>query len=236
MADENPQGSSHSIINFNNPKAPPTILAVGAALWKLLAALEGIDFVLSIREEKIAMTLQLLLDWGWLALIVVGIIWALGAHRAPADTTKVHWGMVTSVGILAFMTGALVTVRAVGAVPNILVGWGGDPIAKYCSGQVDTSRLIGRAAKDKVILLCGVSDPSRDPMDDDKIAVSQPFTITGQITSIVAPYGAMATAVNQLPQVQGTGFILWHSVALIPTSVDVSEISAYPMSQRKEEE
>lgn len=223
-----PEGSSASsdrpIINFNSPKAPPTILTIGALLWRFIAYWEDVDFILSIREEKIAMTLQLLLDWGWLILALVGIFWILGAHKAPADASKVHWGMVIAVGILAFMTGALVTVRAVGSSPIVLAGWGGDPTAKNCNGVIDTARLVSLQHKYKLVLMCGVSDPSHDPIEDDKIAVSSPFTITGQLTSIVAPYGAMEVELNQLPQVQGSGFNLWHSVAVLPNDVNTSEI------------
>jgi hypothetical protein len=224
MTDDSSINSKQPIIDFNNPKVSPAILTIGVVLWRVIAWWANIDFILSIREEKIAMSLQLLLDWGWLALMIVGGIWILGAHKTPADITKVHWGMVAAVGILSFMYGTLVTVHAIGVAPNVLTAWGGDTQAKTCSSQVDTSRLIGLKDKDKIITLCGVADPTRDPMEDDKIAVSRPFTITGQPTVIVAQYGAMAGAVSELPQVQGAAFMLWHSVALIPRDVDASEI------------
>jgi hypothetical protein len=231
MSEINPS-TSEPILNFSSPKAPPTILTIGALAWRLLAWWEGVDFILSIREEKIAMTLQLLLDWGWLALIVVGVVWFLGANKRPADTTSVHWGMVTAVAILAFMTGALITVHAVGTMPNVLIGWGGDAIAQNCSANVDTTRLVGLKEKNKVILICGAFDASRDAMEDERIAVSRPFTITGQTVSIVTPYGAMAEAVNDLSKQAGPttipnqapAFMLWHTIAVIPTEVNISEI------------
>jgi hypothetical protein len=131
---------------------------------------------------------------------------------------------VTAIGILAFMAGTLITVHAIGTTPVVLGGWGGDATARNCAGIIDTSRLVGRKDKDRLVLICGVNDPTRDPIEDDRVAVSRPFTITGQVTNIVAPYGAMIAAVNELPQVQGTGFMLWHSVALVPKDVEVSEI------------
>jgi hypothetical protein len=224
MPDENSIDTNRPIINFDSPKAPPTILTLGVLLWRAIAWWADIDFILSIREEKIAMTLQLLLDYGWLVLAIAGVIWALGAHKAPEDKTNVHWGMVTSVGILAFMAGALITVHAIGSTPMVLTGWGGDPSAKNCSAIIDTSRLVGRKDNDRLVLTCGVADPTHDPMEDEKIAVSQPFTITGQATAIVAPYGAMAAAVSQMPQIPGQAFMLWHAVAIVPKAVDVSEI------------
>jgi hypothetical protein len=193
-------GSNRPIIDFNSPKAAPTILTLGAVALRILAYWEDVDFILSVREEKIAMTLQLLFEWGWLALAIVGIVWALGAHKSPTDTTKVHWGMVTCVGILAFMLGTLITVHAMGSSPVVLLGWGGDPATRSCSAQVDTRRLVGLKDKERLILICGVADPTKDPIEDERIAVSQPFTITGQATNITVPYGEIEKALAQMPQ------------------------------------
>ena len=118
------------------------------------------------------------------------------------------------------------------STPMVLTAWGGDANSKNCSAVIDTSRLVGRKDKDRLILLCGVADPRRDPIEDDRIAVSQPFTITGQATGIVAPYGAMSDALeemsklagNQAPQLPNPGFMLWHTVAVIPKDVNVAEI------------
>ncbi len=220
MSDE----STKPVIDFNSPKAPPLILAVGSLLWRALAWWQGVDFILSIREEKVAMTLQLLLDWGWLVLAIIGVIWFLGAYKIPSDTTRVHWGTVTCVGILAFMTGTLVTVRAIGASPLVLLSYGGDAVNKTCNAVVDTSRLVGLREKDHVILLCGVSDPKQDPIEDDRISVSGPFTITGQATAISASYGALSSAIAGMPQNPNQGFALWHAVAVIPNDVNTAEI------------
>src|SRR6267378_6475949 len=161
-----PENTSGPLLDFNNPKASGILLLLGAPLLRLLALLEGIDFILSIREEKIAMALQLFLDWGWLILTVVAIVWILSVRKSPVDPAKVHSGMVTSVGILAFMAGTLITVHAIGSTPMVLMSWGGDAIAKNCSATIDTSRLVGLKDKDKVVLLCGAFDPTRDAMED----------------------------------------------------------------------
>ncbi|HET7107589.1 MAG TPA: hypothetical protein VFI38_12330 [Candidatus Acidoferrum sp.] len=217
-----PEESSSPKLDFNSPKAAPTILTLGAMLWRGIAWWEDIDFVLSIREEKIAMTLELLLDWGWLILAIVGLVWALSAHKSPKDETKVHWGMVTIVGILSFMFGVLITVHSLGSTPNVLGGWGGDPSARNCSANIDESRLLGLKEKYRVILICGVTDSQQDPLEDERIAVSHPFTITGQITPIVAPYGALEAALKTIPSNHGFG--LWHSVAVVPKDVNTSDI------------
>jgi hypothetical protein len=80
--------------------------------------------------------------------------------------------------------GTLITVHAMGASPTVLVGWGGDATARNCSAMIDTSRLVGMKNKNKIILICGVSDPIHDPIEDENVAISQLFTITGQTTGI----------------------------------------------------
>jgi hypothetical protein len=210
-------------LNFNSPKAAPAVLTIGTALWRLLAFLQNIDFVLSVKEEKIAMSLQLLLDYGWIVLIIAGIVWFLGANTIPVDTSKVHWGMVFSASLIAFMCGALIAVYATGSLPMVLNGWGADSGSRVCSVTIDTSRLVGLKDKYRVIGICGMIDASTDPQDDDRIAVSKPFNITGQPLAINVPYGdLLLTATNATPSNFTVG--LWHTVALIPKDVNVSEI------------
>ena len=209
-------------INFNSPKAAPAVLSIGALLWRILAWWENVDFILSVREERVAMSLQLILDYGWIVLILVGIVWFLGAYRTPQDTSKVHWGMVTAVAILAFMTGSLVAVYATGSLPNVFTGWGGDPVNKTCNANFDTSRLVAMREKYHVILVCGMVDSTTDPEEDTRISISRPFSITGQPLGIVVPYGALRSATDTIPQNQS--FALWHSAALFPKDIEVSEL------------
>jgi hypothetical protein len=51
-------------INSDSPKAAPAVLSIGALLWRVLAWWENVDFILSVREDRVAMTLQLVLDYG----------------------------------------------------------------------------------------------------------------------------------------------------------------------------
>jgi hypothetical protein len=213
-------------INFDSPKAAPAVLTVGAAIWKGIAELANVDFILSVREERLAMMFQFILDYGWLLLVVVGLIWILQAHRSP-DRERIHWGMVASVGILAFMTGILVSVYATGSLPNIMQQWSGDPMGQTCNAQVDTSRLIGFKNGYRLVLICGASDPKVDPQEDDRIAVSAAFHITGQPVAVLAPFGNLAEFIKQSPAPppgQQTGFVLWHAVALIPKESDPASI------------
>ncbi len=213
-------------INLDNPKAAPTILAIGAAVWKLIAVIANVDFVLSVREERLAMMFQFLLDYGWIILIVVGIVWALQAHRNP-DRERVHWGMAVSIGVLSFMSGVLIAVYATGSLPNIMQQWTGDWASQTCNAVIDTSRLVGFKGGYRVVLICGASDPKIDPQEDNRIAVSTPFHITGSPVAIVAPLGSLTQIAKDLPPPpvgQQTGFMLWHAVALLPKESDPASV------------
>ena len=173
---------------------------------------------------------QFILDYGWIILIIVGVVWALQAHRSP-EKERIHWGMVFSVGILSFMGGILVSVYATGSLPNIMQQWAGDWPSQSCNALVDTSRLIGFKKNYRAVLICGASDPKVDPQEDARIAISAPFHITGTPVSIVAPMGnlaqiakdVVATVPSPAPG-QQAAFMLWHAVALIPKDSDPAAI------------
>jgi hypothetical protein len=42
-----------------SPKTPPILLTLGSIIWKIIAAWSNVDFILSVREERIAMILEL---------------------------------------------------------------------------------------------------------------------------------------------------------------------------------
>jgi hypothetical protein len=204
---------------LENPKAPPVLLAVGAFLWKLIATLANVDFVLSMREEKITTLFQFLLQYGWAIIGIVGIVWALQAHKYPEKGVTVHWGMVTSVGIIAFMFGALSAAYSSGSMPNVIVGWTG--AVDGCSALIDTSKLIGFKGKYHLFLSCQIFDPTVDALENPNIALSSPFNIDGGGIQIIVPY-APESAIKGLakPGTTATKF----TVVLLPKDQDVSKI------------
>jgi hypothetical protein len=209
--------------DFDSPKAPPTVLGVGSILWKATAELANVDFILSVREERLAMMFQFLLDYGWMLLVFACLVWLLQAHRRP-EKERVHWGMVISFSILSFMVGILVSVYATGSLPNVVQSWSGDWNTQICNATIDTSRLIGFKNGYRMVLVCGASDPKVDPQEDNRIAVSSAFHITGAPVLVVAPFGSLTEAVKQVPPNTGQGFMLWHAVALIPKDSDPAAI------------
>jgi hypothetical protein len=210
----------------NSPKAAPTILAIGAAVWKAFAAWGNIDFILSIREESFRMIFQFLLNYGWWILIVVGIAWALQAHENPEGYARVHWGMVTTVGILAFIFGVLLTVYSTGSVPNIVEAYGTD--GQNCFATLDTSRLTKFKDTYHIFLVCGLNDPRIDRFEDERIARSGPFNIAPGGVNIIAPFGRLADAIQELMKSSKppntVTISVWHTSILMPKDADPSEI------------
>ena len=120
-------------IMLERPIAPPILLSVGSALWKGIAYWGNIDFILSMRQERLAMIFQSFLDYGWAVLLVVGIVWGLQARR-PTKVVKVQWGIVTVVGLLAFMFGALAT-SSTTSLPRVISAWGGELLPKIRTSE-----------------------------------------------------------------------------------------------------
>src|ERR1700761_4726212 len=78
----NPVPPARSLIErvkeaVGSPKAPGALLAAGSLLWKFIADLSNIDFILSINDSRLAILLELLLSWGWLVIALAAILWAL---------------------------------------------------------------------------------------------------------------------------------------------------------------
>jgi hypothetical protein len=206
---------------LNSPKGAGIVLAIGSILWRLVAAWSNVDFILSIREERIAVILEAVLDWGWVVILIAAVIWAIAAPKDRTDKTSMSWGMAITAGVLCFMGGILVTTGTASSMPAILNQWTTGP-GGGCGGVVDSTKLIGWKNKYRIILVCGVTDDRIDPRDNDKISLSKPFTITGQPISIAVDGGGMQDAINQMPV--GASAFMWHTIALVPLDEDMSEI------------
>ncbi len=199
---------------LENPKTPAAILGVGTAIWKIVSFFGNFDFVLSMREERLALIFESLLKWGWILLLLYAIYryW-----KSPTNKSSIHWEMVAYVGILTFMFGVLLATWASGGVPTVIVGWGAD--TEGCSAIVDTKRLVGFSDNYKVAIACLVEDPTTDKFEDDRLAVSNAFTITGGSISIQVPY--QGTKMKGVPQL---GQLTSHTAFLFPKDEDVRSI------------
>src|SRR5882672_5672561 len=175
--------------------APITVL-LGDVVIRSLEWAEHVDFLLSVRDEKLATVLQIYRDFGWWIIGLGALLWfAYEYRRQKKDATARGsiGSLVASVAFVSFLLGSIITVRATGALPNIIVNYGGDVNNQTCVADIDVSRLFGFAEDYRLILLCGMMDPSKEALDDTRIAVSSPFHInagggTG-IKGIVTPLG-----------------------------------------------
>jgi len=199
-----------------------TLLVVGTALWKILSVTSNIDFLLSIKERYFAMTYQFLQSTGWWLIILFSIGYAiLVYYKKPATQTKSpNWYQVLAFSVLSFLFGMLVAIRSSSAVPDVLASWGHD--AMYCSGTIDTSRLLSFKDKYKVGLVCGIDDPTSERLDDNRITISKPFEIVEGGVVIHAPYRPVTLELMQ--KYQSRPFFLWFEVILIPINIPTDKI------------
>lgn len=210
---------------LENPKAPAAVLVIGDATWRLVAWLANFDFIMSMREERLAMIFQSLLKWGWLILLAYAI---LRVWRSPKSTAKktIQWEWVTYIGLLAFMSGVLLATWASGGVPRVVVGWSG--AVDGCNGMLDTSRLVGYKDNYRIGFACTVEDATVDQFEDERIGVSNAFTITGGTVPVLILY--KGTKMEGVPVVGGrtnTWAFLFPKDEDIKTVKKLSDIKRY---------
>jgi len=96
--------------------------------------------------------------------------------------------------LVSWLPYILVTSKASNVIPQFLVAWGGTD--KGCTVVVDTSGIVRTKDKYRLFLACQISDPTVDQLEDERIAVSKPFKITGglvQISILYEPSSGIAT-------------------------------------------
>ncbi|MGB9069955.1 MAG: hypothetical protein WCC21_15410 [Candidatus Acidiferrales bacterium] len=208
----------------------PLILFVGDLVLRLMTYAEHLDFILSVRDEKLATMLQLFKDSGWWIVALASAGWFLYEwkwRKENSNSANSVGALVFSAALVAFLFGALVAVSATGTLPTILQVYAGDGTNQTCNAQVDTSKLVGFQDGYHLILLCGVSDPKIDAQEDNRIAISSGFHINGGPMDIVAPFGQMIEVWKDklpFPPGQGVSFTIWHTLAVIPADIDPSSI------------
>ncbi len=248
---ENDSGSDHRKL----AKLPlaPTLLAVGTILWRLAGLAERVDFILRVQDQTFAAIFEAFLDYGWVILLAGSVLWPFAAaylrknQPAPIERgLKSTWGMVVSVGLLAFLYGVLLTVRATGSVPNVMAAWG--PTTTGCQMALDTSRLSTFKDRYYLVGVCGFTDPSTDLLQQTGVTISKPFTITSGGVSIFAPYSAtmantikgvtppVALPTNAVTPASGAvqpsssttnaavlSMSMWYQPVLVPKEADISK-------------
>lgn len=71
-----------------------------------------------------------------------------------------------------------------------------------------------------MFLVCRAADPTVDQMEDDKIAISKPFQITGGVITITVIYDPS----SRIKQLVVPGAQTWANVILLPKDEDGSRI------------
>jgi hypothetical protein len=174
-------------------------------LFALCGALGGIaafgDLIWKLMRTNAAGPLQMSRSRGWftglllvvsLALSVAGFWTIYHRNEQQMAPRTIEWGVLTNTA----------THKAAG-----------------CEVQVDTSAIASLADKYYVVLVCGVTDAAVDPLQDTRIAVSAPFTISGGIQGIADMFQN-----QELLQIAQQHANIWQKVILVPQGLDVTEI------------
>lgn len=203
----------------------PLTLLIGDIASKILSYAEHLDFLLSIRDAKFASMFQIFTEYAWWIIALCAGAWALYEWRQRKETTSTG-ALVFSSSFVAFLFGVIITVKATGSLPEIMQMYTADAVNGTCSAGVDTSRLEGFKDDYRVILICGVGDPTIDAQEDERISISSAFHITGTTIAITGKLGKMVDVWKDLhpPAGQMVGVQVWHSIALIPKESDPTTI------------
>jgi hypothetical protein len=205
--------------DISGPGLAPAILTLGSVFWRIVSWWKDVTFLMSMHDESLTTLFNFLQSYGWWILALVGLVWFVQVRGKPqSDSLKPGWGLVLVIGVLAFMTGMLLAIRASGSVPNVISGWG--PAPGGCTAAVQMNKLTTFRDTYKVALVCGIIDRARDMMEDDRVTISSLFTIVPGAIQIQAQHKADLVAFFSAPNQQ-----MWFEAILLPEGTDIARIT-----------
>jgi hypothetical protein len=201
------------------------VLTIGTFAWRAISYWEHADFLLSVKQENFAVMFEFFDYGGWALFALLGGIWFFWAAKIK-DRTIVEvgpsWGMVIASAIVAFLFGSLITIMASSGVPSVITSWGGN--ANQCASIIDTSRLSTFRHGYKLVLICGISDPKIDLLNNDKIMISQPFEIAPGGVHIVTDTVRQQDKWKSVQQ-PGISVQIWVIAVLFPSGISIDKIN-----------
>lgn len=177
--------------------------------------------------------------WPGAGLFIGGLGWLLYLRLEPKQMntqSRIPNMIALAVLFLATVTmGYDIYLRLSGSTLQspAFTGWGGGEDGT-CTVVVDGAQLKQWQEKARLIMACGLPNPSLDRMRDDHIAVSKPFTIIPETINISTPLNPLIVAevrqrnAEHLGAVRGQpvkiSFEVWFEIAVIPYACDISTI------------
>lgn len=179
-----------------------------------------------------------------LVLTIIGVIGLFSLRERPTDqdtTQRYTQALIVLVictwaTLIAMFSYEIYHRYVVTEATRVFTGWGGG-VGTLCSATIDGSKLVDWKETDRVALICGVTDPTVDQMEDTRITITQPFTIQLQQMVMTASYSKeMADFLNGLldqprktaPPPPGMETLIqwssWYQLVLLPKEVDTSAI------------
>jgi hypothetical protein len=129
---------------------------------------------------------------------------------------------------MAFLFGVLLTVSFSGSAPNVITGYGADP--PWCVATVNPRRIQTFQGIYRLGIVCGIEDPTVDPLTDDRITVSNLITIPPDGTTIAAPFSSKMREfyIKRTEQANAQNekkLTLWTRAILVPKDINRDKIS-----------
>ena len=198
------------------------LLTLGSLGWKGFEAFEHADFLLTFKEENFSVMFQFFNNFGWWILALAGAVWFIISIRDKDRAHKPGIGLslLLSSSFISLMFGLLLAVKVTGAVPSLVSAWGGQ--GDKCWATVSTQPLASFSSGYKLALICGASDPTIDTLDDNRIMISNLFSITGGPIEIVTSETRHPEAWAALT---GKFTTIWHMPVLLPNGVGIDKIT-----------
>ena len=142
------------------------------------------------------------------------------AARRRGEVVKFQWWKTPAIPALIILVAlAWAPYFIHGASSPVILGWGGVP--GNCNEIINSDVLLPYADKYKVVGICGVADPSVDIMEDERITVSNAFTILpGQLVI----HGSRQNALFPLPSDPKAVIGVWHKIVLLPSNQNPDQI------------
>jgi len=104
--------------------------------------------------------------------------------------------------------------------------WGTQDGAHFCKASIDSSKLVVFKKNHKLVLLCGIADPSVDQYQDESVSFSTPYTITGRVQTVQQTVSKVLEEKIQLyhPSPPATQVSLWVEPVVVPLDQDMSRL------------
>ncbi len=198
--------------------AAPQILGWGSLLWKLVGEASNIDFIMSIQASSLREAFQFALDYGVVALCLVGFAWWLAINLKKLPRPSLGQTMA-AIALMSFLWGFLIAVEATSSVPRVIGSWA---VGGGCDVTLLSPVIQKFKKKYDVAFICGIADAKADKLTDVRVSISRAYNILPEPFSAYVPFSPEMKAA--LPTTPGSPVSTWFMSILVVKGQDMKII------------